>query len=119
MEHTDWDNLDAPVREAIERRTGPVHRARTATAGLNSQLALILDAVSGPVFVKRLPISHPGVVRQHREAMINSHITLVAPGCSGRPRRPGGTCSPSTTFPVLATLTTGPTPPTYPKSWPR
>ena len=79
MEHTDWDDLDAPVREAIQRRTGPVHRARTVTAGLNSQLALILDAASGPVFIKGLPVSHPGVVRQHREAMINPHITSVAP----------------------------------------
>jgi hypothetical protein len=79
VEHTDWDDLDAPVREAIQRRTGPVRRARTASAGLNSRLALILDAESGPVFVKGLPVSHPGVVRQHREAMINSHITAVAP----------------------------------------
>jgi len=79
VEHTDWDDLDAPVREAIQRRTGTVHGARTATAGLNSQLALILDAASGPVFVKGLPVGHPGVVRQHREAMINSHITPVAP----------------------------------------
>jgi len=79
VEHTDWDDLDAPVREAIARRTGPVHRARTASAGLNSQLALILEAASGPVFVKGLPVGHPGVVRQHREAMINSHITSVAP----------------------------------------
>lgn len=79
MEHTDWDGLDVPVREAIERRTGTVHRARTAGAGLNSQLALILDAALGRIFVKGLPISHPGVVRQHREAMINSHVTSVAP----------------------------------------
>jgi len=78
VEHTDWDDLDAPVREAIQRRTGTVHGARTATAGLNSQLALILDSAPGPVFVKGLPVSHPGVVRQHREAMINSHITSVA-----------------------------------------
>ena len=47
MEHTDWDDLDVPVREAIQRRTGTVHRVRTAAAGLNSQLALILDAASG------------------------------------------------------------------------
>jgi hypothetical protein len=79
VEHTDWDDLDASVRAAIQRRTGSVHQARTATAGLNSQLALILDAASGPVFVKGLPVSHPGVVRQRREAMINSHITAVAP----------------------------------------
>ncbi len=79
MEHTDWDELDAPVRDAIKSRTGAVHRARTATAGLNSRLALILDTDTGPVFVKGLPTGHPGTVRQEREAMINSHVSPVAP----------------------------------------
>ena len=79
MEHTDWDDLDTKVRDAIEQRTGQVHRARTATAGLNSQLALILDTPHGTVFIKGLPAGHPGIVRQHREAMINPHVLPVAP----------------------------------------
>jgi len=79
VQHTDWDALDAPVREAIQERTGPVRRARTVTAGLNSRLALVLDTAAGPVFVKGLPVGHPGVVRQHREAMINPHLGAVAP----------------------------------------
>jgi len=28
VEHTEWDDLDVPVREAIQRRTGTIPRAR-------------------------------------------------------------------------------------------
>ncbi len=79
MELTDWGDLDAPVREAIERRSGTVQRARTVTAALSSRLALVLDTASGSVFVKGLPADHPGTVRLEREAMINPHISAVAP----------------------------------------
>ncbi len=67
MRHTDWDQLEEPVRLAIEARTGRVHAARTASAGLNSQLAVVLDTDAGTVFVKGLRVDHPGVVRQGRE----------------------------------------------------
>ena len=79
MELTDWDDLDAPVREAIERRSGIVHRARTVTAALSSRLALVLDTASGSVFVKGLPADHPGAVRQEQEAIINPHVSAVTP----------------------------------------
>ncbi len=79
MRHTDWDELEAPVRLAIEDRTGPVRAARTVSTGLNSQLAVILDTDAGTVFVKGLPLAHPGAVRQEREAMINPHVPVVAP----------------------------------------
>jgi hypothetical protein len=79
MEHTDWDDLSTPVRDAIQQRTGSVRQVRTAIAGLNSQIALVLDTQAGPVFVKGLPVDHPGVVRQQREAMINPHVLPVAP----------------------------------------
>jgi len=44
VEHTDWDDLDVPVRDAIQRRTGTVHRAR------QQQLthSLSAEAYSGP-----------------------------------------------------------------------
>ena len=64
MRHTDWDELEAPVRLEFENRTGPVRAARTASTGLNSQLAVILDTHTGAVFVKGLPLDHPGAVRQ-------------------------------------------------------
>lgn len=79
MRHIDWDELEVPVRLAIEARTGEVRGARTASAGLNSQLALVLDTDAGTVFVKGLRADHPGVVRQGREAVINAHVRAVAP----------------------------------------
>jgi aminoglycoside/choline kinase family phosphotransferase len=79
VRHTDWDELEVPVRLAIEARTGQVHSARTVSAGLNSQLAVVLDTDAGWVFVKGLREDHPGVVRQGREAMINPYVHAVAP----------------------------------------
>jgi hypothetical protein len=79
VRHTDWDELEVPVRLAIEARTGRVHTARTASTGLNSQLAVVLDTDAGVVFIKVLSADHPGAVRQGREAMINAHIRAVAP----------------------------------------
>jgi hypothetical protein len=49
------------------------------TAGLNSQLAAVLETTAGPVFVKGLRTDHPGVVRQYREAMINPYVLPLAP----------------------------------------
>jgi hypothetical protein len=48
MRHIGWDELEVPVRHAIEARTGPVRTPRKATAGLNSQLAVILDTDKAP-----------------------------------------------------------------------
>jgi hypothetical protein len=79
VQHTDWDDLGQPVRDLIQAQTGPVHGARTVTAGLNSQLAVVLDAADGQVFVKGLRADHPGVVRQHHEAMINPCVLPLAP----------------------------------------
>jgi hypothetical protein len=79
VRHTDWEQLEEPVRLAIEARTGRVRAARTVSAGLNSQLATVLDTDAGTVFVKGLRVDHPGVVRQAREAMINPFVRTVAP----------------------------------------
>ena len=79
MQHTDWNDLSPAVRDLVQKRTGPVRTARTAPAGLNSQLAAVLDTADGPLFVKGLRTDHPGVVRQHREAMINPHVLSLAP----------------------------------------
>jgi RIO1 family len=79
VQHTDWDDLGQPVRDLIRAQTGPVLSARTVAAGLNSQLAVMLNTAGGQVFVKGLRAGHPGVVRQHREAMINPCVLPVAP----------------------------------------
>lgn len=67
------------MRLAVEARTGRVRAVRTVNAGLNSQLAVVLDTDAGWVFVKGLRVDHPGVVRQGREAMINPFVHAVAP----------------------------------------
>ena len=79
MQHTDWNDLSQAVRDLVQAHTGPVRTARTVTAGLNSHLAAVLDTVDGPLFVKGVRTDHPGVVRQHREAMINPHVQPLAP----------------------------------------
>jgi hypothetical protein len=78
-ERTDWAELSEPVRLAITARTGPVLSAETASRGLNSVIAMSLRTATSMVFVKGLRTGHPGVVTQHREAMINPHVLAVSP----------------------------------------
>jgi hypothetical protein len=79
VQHTDWNDLSQAVRDLVEARTGPVRAARTVPAGLNSQLAAVLDTENGPLFIKGLRTDHPGVVRQRREAMINPYVLALTP----------------------------------------
>jgi hypothetical protein len=79
MERTHWAGLSESVRVAIAARTGPVLSAQTASAGLNSAIAIILRTTRGTVFVKGLRTDHPGVVAQGRESMINPHVLPVSP----------------------------------------
>ena len=52
LRRTDWNDLGQAVRRLVEARTGPVRAARTVSAGLNSQLAAVLDTENGPLFLK-------------------------------------------------------------------
>jgi hypothetical protein len=79
LQRTDWKDVSQPVRDLVQERTGPVLAARTVSAGLNSHLAVVLGTVDGPLFIKGVRTDHPGVVRQHREAMINPHVQPLAP----------------------------------------
>jgi hypothetical protein len=79
MQRTDWDQLTAPVRAAIESRTGPVRAARTAAAGKNSAIAALLSTADGRVFVKGLRTEDPRVVSQEREAAISKYVTPLSP----------------------------------------
>jgi len=79
MQRTDWDQLTAPVRAAIERRTGAVRTARTAPAGKNSAIAALLDTAGGPVFVKGLRSEDPRVVSQEREAVVSPYVSPLSP----------------------------------------
>jgi hypothetical protein len=115
VRHNDWDEVDAPLRLAIEDRTGPVRAARTVSMGLNSQLAVVLGTGTRSVFVKGLPLNHPGAVRQEREAMINSHIRPVAPLLLWHEHVAGGICWTSSTSTRHGTPTTGPALRTLPR----
>jgi hypothetical protein len=79
LRRTDWNDLSLAVRDLVEARTGPVRAARTVTAGLNSQLAAVLDTENGPLFLKGLRTDHRGVARQRREAMINPCVLSLSP----------------------------------------
>jgi hypothetical protein len=79
LERSDWNDLSQAVRDLVQTHTGPIRAARTLSAGLNSHLAAVLDTIDGPLFVKGVRTDHPGVVRQHREAMINPHVQPLAP----------------------------------------
>ncbi len=102
MRHTDWEQLEEPVRLAIEARTGRVHAARTADAGLNSQLAVVLDTEAGTVFVKGLRVDHPGVVRGPSSTSAASGTRTIvlarrtcresSTPCTGFPRSAALTC---------------------------
>src|ERR1035438_3070950 len=87
VQHTDWDDLGQPVCDLIQARTGPVLSVRAVTAGLNSHVAVVLNTAGGQVFVKGLRTDHPGVVRQHREAMINPHVLPPGPAAALASRR--------------------------------
>jgi hypothetical protein len=52
VQRTDWNDQSPAVRDLVEARTGPVRATRTVPAGLNSQLAAVLDTENGPLFIK-------------------------------------------------------------------
>ena len=74
----DWDHVPSEVRAVIESHTGPVTAAHTASAGLNSEIAVILETDGGWVFVKGRPAGRPAVTRR-REAAINPYVRHLAP----------------------------------------
>jgi hypothetical protein len=71
----DWEN----VRSLIEEQTGPVFTAEPVTEGLNSEIAVIVNASRGATFVKGLRSDHRRVWTQQREAAINPYVLQVSP----------------------------------------
>jgi Phosphotransferase enzyme family len=74
-----WPDLPAATRHAVEHHTGAVHTARTVPAGRNSAVAALLTTDAGQVFVKGLHRDHPRRWNQDMEAIINPHVTHLAP----------------------------------------
>ncbi|MEV8597322.1 aminoglycoside phosphotransferase [Streptomyces sp. NPDC052012] len=79
MPRRNFHELPADVRQAISDKTGPVHAARTAEAGLNSGIAAFIDTEHGTLFVKGIPVDHPQAPAQRREAAINPYLPSACP----------------------------------------
>ncbi|MDQ3763145.1 MAG: aminoglycoside phosphotransferase [Actinomycetota bacterium] len=71
----DWKD----VRGLIEKQTGPVLAAEPVTAGLNSEIAVVVYTSLGATFVKGLRCSHRRIWTQQREAEINPYVLRVSP----------------------------------------
>jgi hypothetical protein len=78
MARTHWDDLPTEVRNTVRNHTGRVLSARTASEGLNSEIALLLQTADGPIFVKGRP-NGGTATSQRREAAINPYVRHVAP----------------------------------------
>ncbi|MGC0334906.1 serine/threonine protein kinase [Streptomyces sp. SAI-170] len=71
--------LPDAVRRLIEKVNGPVVDVGTITAGLNSAVAARVRTADRTMFVKGLPLDHPRVWTQKREAQIAPHVRSIAP----------------------------------------
>lgn len=76
-----WDELPAPVRQAVEERTGPVRETAAGGEGLSASLRLILRTARGSVFAKG---TGPGddrsrVWRLETGAALAPYVAAIAP----------------------------------------
>lgn len=71
--------LPDTVVRLIEKVSGPVVDVRTVNAGLNSAIAARVRTVDRTLFVKGLPLDHPRVWTQKREARISPYVHGIAP----------------------------------------
>ena len=76
----DWDSLAPQVRKAIESQAGPILDVELVADGFNSEIAAVVHTDGdAAVFVKGLRCDHPRAWTQHKEAIVNPHVVLVAP----------------------------------------
>ncbi|MFE6178804.1 aminoglycoside phosphotransferase [Streptomyces sp. NPDC056464] len=73
------NQLPDTVLSLIEKATGPVDDVRTLKAGRNSAVAARVYASDHALFVKGLPLDHPWVWTQKREADISPYVQDIAP----------------------------------------
>ncbi|WP_336214502.1 hypothetical protein [Nonomuraea sp. LPB2021202275-12-8] len=79
LTRTDWQDLPAATRAAVEKHTGPIWSARTVSEGLNSSVAALLTTERETVFVKGLPLGYARRWTQDMEWMIGPYVAGVAP----------------------------------------
>jgi hypothetical protein len=79
MPRITWAQLPSAVRSAVFEATGPVLAAQNASDGVNSAIAARLRTQQGDVFVKGVPLDHPQIRTQQREADINPFLPASCP----------------------------------------
>jgi hypothetical protein len=79
MPRVAWSDLPRAARAAVHEATGPVLAATNISTGANSGVAAKLHTQTDPVFVKGIPLDHPQVAHQQREAEINPYLPASAP----------------------------------------
>lgn len=72
-------DLPGTVLRLIERHSGTVTGAETVSAGRNSAIAALVRTPERDLFVKGLPLDHPRVWTQKREADVAPYVQEVAP----------------------------------------
>ncbi|MFG2961502.1 aminoglycoside phosphotransferase [Streptomyces sp. NPDC048291] len=71
--------LPNAVLHLIEKASGPVADVGTVNAGRNSAIAARVRTTGHTLFVKGLPLDHPWVWTQKREADISPYVQAIAP----------------------------------------
>lgn len=79
MERIQWDDLPGSLKEAISDRTGPIISGRAVRDGLNSPLAVVIEAPGGKMFVKGIPSGHRQAKTQDREAAAAPLVRDISP----------------------------------------
>ena len=74
-----WDDLPDELKAAIEKRTGRILEAHTATAGQNSPIAATITTEHGKTFVKGLPRSENRSTSQAREIAVAPLVRGISP----------------------------------------
>jgi hypothetical protein len=69
VERIAWEDLPDDLKLSIEKRTGRILHARTATAGQNSPVAATVTTADGQTFVKGLPSNDRRAASQVREGV--------------------------------------------------
>ncbi|RPF30365.1 aminoglycoside phosphotransferase [Streptomyces sp. TLI_185] len=72
-------DLPDAVRRLIEKVSGPIVDVGNINAGLNSAIAARVRTPEDTLFVKGLPMDHPRVWTQNREAQISPYLRGIAP----------------------------------------
>lgn len=79
MKRITWEDLPGEVKDAIEKRTGRILEAHTATAGQNSPMAATVTTEHGKTFVKGLPRSENRSSSQAREIAVAPLVREISP----------------------------------------